>query len=58
MGTIWEWEKVVIVCFFKGWGENLLWTVEEKEAAVGVSLTRTEQVKMVLKICLCIRLVE
>lgn len=39
-------------------GKHLLWTVGEKKAAVGVFLTQTEQVNIVLKLCLCIRLVE
>lgn len=47
------------VCFaFYRRGKHLLWTVGEKKAAVGVFLTHTEQVNIVLKLCLCIRLVE
>lgn len=49
-------EKIFCL-FFKGGGKTYFgqW---KKEAAVGIFLTHTEQVNIVLKICLCIRLVE
>lgn len=57
MGAIWEWEKVFIVCFYKGWGKTYFGQWKRKKLQLEFFLTRTEQVMIVLK-CLCIRLVE